>query len=682
MENDGNTKIIDNSAKKHDSNVNKKAKFNIATKLIMVFSLGMIVVMCICGIFLYVSQVRSSKESLAANTVQVQNEINHSIKNYIDKYISAVTLTANNTIFAEPNSNEDAIYEHLELFAKNFDGILSYYFGRADGKTFKMMDKSTPEGYDPRKRPWYIEAQNADKLVISDPYVDAFTEKLVITLSMPVKNSKNALSGVMAADITIDTIMEEVENAKIGASGLVYLIDSNNNLILSQENKALTEELNNEQVKAIISKGQANFEKYKYNSENKYMTIMPISGTNWKILSIVPEYEFMQNLNRLLTRIVIITILTIIIFSIFVYILNKKIIVNPINKIISSFSTDKSGKISLNEINLKQNDELKILSEELNTFAAQIKQMVKNIAVTSDNVAQTSITLQENMDESSSLTRETAHTIEELADRVLSQAHENESGLLKIIDFGESIQKNTNLADAVSTSTNEVKEAVNSGMEIIDVLSRSSADSQVAIKEIFEIVKSTEEKSKEINTANEVIKSISDQTNLLALNASIEAARAGDAGKGFAVVAEEVRKLAEESSKSTESINSIVDELVKNASYAVSKMESVAKIVDNQQKIVDEMQKKYEYIGESVKKTDTVVRDVETSTATMNKSKDDIINIFEALAGIAEENASDSQQISSSTQLQNEKIHELRNVTNKLSEMANSLKDEIDKFTI
>lgn len=53
-----------------------------------------------------------------------------------------------------------------------------------------MMDKSTPEGYDPRKRPWYIEAQNADKLVISDPYVDAFTEKLVITLSMPVKTVK------------------------------------------------------------------------------------------------------------------------------------------------------------------------------------------------------------------------------------------------------------------------------------------------------------------------------------------------------------------------------------------------------------------------------------------------------------------------------------------------------------
>lgn len=95
-------------------------------------------------------------------------------------------------------------------------------------------------------------------------------------------------------------------------------------MILSQENKALTEELNNEQVKAIISKGQANFEKYKYNSENKYMTIIPISGTNWKILSIVPESEFMQNLNRLLTRIVMITILTIIIFSIFVYILNKK----------------------------------------------------------------------------------------------------------------------------------------------------------------------------------------------------------------------------------------------------------------------------------------------------------------------------------------------------------------------
>ena len=62
----------------------------------------------------------------------------------------------------------------------------------------------------------------------------------------------------------------------------------------------------------------------------------------------------------------------------------------------------------------------------------------------------------------------------------------------------------------------EVRHEVKSGMDMIDILTKSAAESQSAIREVFSIVRSTEEKSKKINAANEVIKSISDQTNLLA----------------------------------------------------------------------------------------------------------------------------------------------------------------------
>ena len=100
---------------------------------------------------------------------------------------------------------------------------------------------------------------------------------------------------------------------------------------------------------------------------------------------------------------------------------------------------------------------------------------------------------------------------------------------------------------------------------------KSAENAQVAIKKMDElhavvndsakIVHDLGEKSKKIGQIVDMITAIAGQTNLLALNAAIEAARAGDAGRGFAVVAEEVRKLAEDSAKAAEEINSLIGEV-------------------------------------------------------------------------------------------------------------------------
>ena len=63
-----------------------KGRFNIATKLILAFAIGMTVVMTLFGAFLYMAQIQTGKNSLEANTAQVQKEITVSIRNYLDKY--------------------------------------------------------------------------------------------------------------------------------------------------------------------------------------------------------------------------------------------------------------------------------------------------------------------------------------------------------------------------------------------------------------------------------------------------------------------------------------------------------------------------------------------------------------------------------------------------------------------
>jgi methyl-accepting chemotaxis protein len=155
------------------------------------------------------------------------------------------------------------------------------------------------------------------------------------------------------------------------------------------------------------------------------------------------------------------------------------------------------------------------------------------------------------------------------AERTTRHAHE----------VSASMQAVAQAVTTVSTGSDEMGSAINDIARNTSEAASVAAEAVAAAARTAEMMDRLAATSQTIGEVVQVITQIAEQTNLLALNATIEAARAGEAGKGFAVVASEVKDLAQETGRATETITERIDAIRTETTAAVETIHEISSVI-------------------------------------------------------------------------------------------------------
>lgn len=379
---------------------------------------------------------------------------------------------------------------------------------------------------------------------------------------------------------------------------------------------------------------------------------------------------------------VLLVILLIVSIVITIIISNK--ITKPLTSVVNNayMLADYDLTTQVDSQHLARKDEIGTIANAVQKTIFNLRDLLGEVSKNSEQVAASAEELTATSEQSSTAAEEVAKTINEIAIGATEQADNTTRGAEKLLDLSNLIEEDKEHINQMNQATKTVSDLVNEGLDISDQLVQKTKDNSEASGVVYESILKTNESSIKIGEASSVIASIANQTNLLALNAAIEAARAGEAGKGFAVVAEEIRKLAEQSTHSTQSIDDMVNTLKVDADVAVKKMEEASELVKQQETSVQLTIEKYNEISMAMKEAERAVEILTEASTIMEKRKDEVQGVIQNLSAVAQENAASTEEASAAMQEQTASIEEIANASEGLTQLSIELQGLIEKFKL
>ena len=369
-------------------------------------------------------------------------------------------------------------------------------------------------------------------------------------------------------------------------------------------------------------------------------------------------------------------ILQIIVSSTIILVIRKSM-----NEIIFDLDHVAQGDFSIKiDTNLK--NEFGKMKKSIEKTISNISLMIEEVKNSTNVVNIQATTLLGASDEMSSSAQEINAAVQEVANAATEQSSDLMNVKTSLDNFVDSL-------DQITSSINDVNSNIHN-------ISKMAEDSNSKLKFLFDSIKNVNESFdtvrtkvvqldnhvEEVSGITNIINSIADQTDLLALNAAIESARAGEVGRGFSVVADEIRKLAEQSKTSASNISGLITNINKEAQVAVKTTELGKDSLNNQSALIEDSIKSFALIFKAINAILPRVDNINKSIANINVEKDLIISKTLDISGVSEENAASAEEIAASIQQINASFSDVATSAQTLSNLTNSMINEVDKFKL
>ncbi|WP_432666102.1 methyl-accepting chemotaxis protein [Wukongibacter baidiensis] len=689
---------------------------SIKKQLVLVMLLILIVPLVVSNLISYYFITDKYHDQIRTNHLTIASSLSENVSTFIDKaYLITEEIADNNDIknFV-PEDQKPVLTSNIKrnpyfdlLFIQNAEGMQT---ARNAGN---LGNRSS--------RWWFKKIMSDKKPFVSKSYFSLSGGIPVTSVFVPIYND-NKLMGIMGSDIKLGKLQEMVEKYNLGKGSYICIVDGEGVVIAHPDKeqvsnlynyKTLTktekvtdsngkylldskghpkEEVSEielpDKLKEITEKalnGESDFVEYTNNDGQTVLSaytpiVLPGHSDNWAIITVQNKSDalaFVKGVGKQNTIIAFALIIVVIFVALSVS--NK--ITKPIVTLMQLMEEASTGNLTVKSTN-KSKSEVGRLSQSFNILLDNTRQLIGKIDNVASSVTKSAEFLSKTTEETEVSINEVAQSVTSVASASSDQAKEAEAGLEASTNLSRELDIMANYIEQSKNSSNTIHEANSMGLKAIESLSEKSQETDKIYSEIGNVIFNLSQKAHTIEEIVETIMSISEQTNLLALNAAIEAARAGDAGKGFAVVAEEVRKLAENTAKSSNDVQSILSVIREDINKAQDKMTYSEGVINEQNSAVKNTMTTFDNISKETNNIVEQTSNISSSLKNVIESREQLMVVIENVSAISEETAASAEEVSAATEQQGAAISEIHSLVDQLNKMIHDLESTIKTFKL